>query len=112
MNIETPEDERGHLVVVRGEADLSAVPPFQSIMRAKAAEQASPLVVDFSDVTFVNTPIWAVLIEYYQHSNDSSAKFAIAGLQERAEASFKIVRLDEFIPFYKTVDEAFDALNR
>jgi anti-anti-sigma factor len=80
-------------------------------MRAKAADHVTPLVVDFSDVTFVNTPIWAVLVEYYQHTDDTGAKFAIAGLQERVEASFTIVRLDEFIPHYATVDQAFDALN-
>ena len=111
MNIESLQEERGHLVVLNGEADLSAVPSFQSIMREKIAENVTPLVVDFSNVTFVHTPIWAVLVEYYQHTTDTPAKFAIAGLRDRVEASFTIVRLDEFIPHYATVDEAFEALN-
>ena len=111
MTIEALEEERGHLVVLEGEADLSAVPSFQSIIREKIAAQVSSLVVDFSKVTFVNTPIWAVLVEYFQHTSQTGAKFAIAGLGARAEASFTIVRLDEFIPRYATVDEAFEALN-
>ena len=110
MNIKTETEERGHLVVLEGEADLSAVPSLQSVMRGLIAEKVSCLVIDFSGVTFVNTPIWAVLVEYYQHTDDTEVKFAIAGLQERVEASFTIVRLDEFIPHYPTVDEAFEAL--
>ena len=110
MNLEEVSDERGAVIRLEGEADLAAVPLFQEAMRAKASAAEPRLVVDFSGVTFVNTPIWAVLVEYYQATTENGTSFAVAGLQPRVAASYDIVRLGDFIPAFETVDEALDSL--
>jgi len=110
MKLEETQDERGTVISLAGEADLAAVPLFQEKMRELAKNGTSPVVIDFSGVTFVNTPIWAVLVDYYQKASQSDAKFALAGLDGRVEASFEIVRLGHFISAHPTVDEAFAAL--
>ncbi len=98
------------IVELEGEADLAMVPEFQALMRAQMAADVRRLVIDFSKVTFVNTPIWAVVVEYYQHSHNANSGFALAGLKSRVEASFSIVRLGDFISHHPTVDDALAAL--
>lgn len=98
------------VVELEGEADLVMVPAFQALMRAQMQAKVSKLVIDFSKVTFVNTPIWAVVVEYYQYASKSKSGFALAGLRARVEASFNIVRLGDFIPHHPTVEAALDAL--
>jgi anti-anti-sigma factor len=109
MTIGETEEGGLHLITLSGEADLTAVPLFQEKMRAKVKEDAKQLVVDFSDVTFVNTPVWAVIVEYYQSTLKNGNAFAIVGLKDRVEASFNIVRLGEFIQHFETVEEARQA---
>tara|TARA_R110000850_G_scaffold108742_2_gene221241 strand:- start:1027 stop:1371 length:345 start_codon:yes stop_codon:yes gene_type:complete len=97
-------------ITLAGDADLGAVPMFQAAMRKKVKGGTKHLVVDFSEVTFVNTPIWAVIVEYYQSTIKSGHSFAISGLKGRVEASFNIVRLGEFIQHFESVAEARENL--
>ena len=97
------------VIELEGEADLATVPEFQNIVREQMKAKVKRLIVDFSKVTFVNTPVWAVVVEYYQHATGAGTEFALTGIQGRVEASFKIVRLGDFIPTLPTVDEALNA---
>jgi len=100
----------GVVVELEGEADLATVPEFQRLLRDLAKASQTWLVVDFAKVTFVNTPVWAVVVEYYQHAVKSKTRLALAGLQARVAASFNIVRLGDFISHFSTVEEAVAAL--
>ena len=106
MNLQERSEQETLIIEIEGEADLSTVPQFQGLMREKIKENHPRLIVDFTKVTFVNTPVWAVIVEYYQHAHKSGTEFSLAGLRERVEASFNIVRLGEFIPHFPTVEEA------
>ncbi|MFV1995246.1 MAG: STAS domain-containing protein [Verrucomicrobiales bacterium] len=106
MNFQETKNGNTLILALEGEADLATAPVFQEKMREKIKENPAALVLDFSGVTFVNTPIWAVVVEYYQHAHKSNTGLAIAGLVDRVEASFNIVRLGEFIPNFPTVGEA------
>lgn len=109
MNLQERVEEGAVIIELEGEADLATVPEFQNAIRAKMKDNVPRLVIDFSKVTFVNTPIWAVVVEYYQHTHKAKTAFALAGLKDRVEASFNIVRLGEFIPHHPTVEEALQA---
>lgn len=97
------------IIELEGEADLATVPEFQKIVREQMKAKVRRLVIDFSKVTFVNTPVWAVVVEYYQHASGAGTEFMLTGIQGRVEASFKIVRLGDFIATLPTVDEALAA---
>lgn len=111
MNLKERNENSTIVIELEGDADLATVPAFQEAVRAKIKENVPSLVLDFSKVTFVNTPVWAVVVEYYQHSHKSGSKLALAGLQDRVEASFNIVRLGEFINHFPTVEEALKAVS-
>lgn len=97
------------VIELEGDADLATVPEFQKIAREQMKAGVKRLIMDFSKVTFVNTPVWAVVVEYYQHAIGAGTEFALTGIQGRVEASFKIVRLGDFITHLPTVDEALNA---
>jgi anti-anti-sigma regulatory factor len=49
------------------------------------------------------------VVEYFQHASGAGSEFALSGIQGRVEASFKIVRLGDFITHLPTVEEALNA---
>ena len=97
------------VIELEGEADLSTVPDFQKLVREQMNAKVQRLIIDFTKVTFVNTPVWAVVVEYFQHANGAGTEFVLTGIQGRVEASFKIVRLGDFIAHLPTVEEALSA---
>lgn len=97
------------VIELEGEADLATVPEFQKIVREQMKAKVKRLIIDFTKVTFVNTPVWAVVVEFFQHASGAGTEFALAGIQGRVEASFKIVRLGDFITHLPTVEEALNA---
>ncbi len=111
MKLQERTENNVAIIELEGEADLATVPGFQQRVRAKIEENVPALVLDFSSVTFVNTPVWAVVVEYYQHTHKTGNKLALAGLKDRVEASFNIVRLGEFIEHFPTATEAIKKLD-
>jgi anti-anti-sigma factor len=101
--------DSGVIVDLEGDADLATVPEFQKLLREQIKAKPPWLVIDFSLVTFVNTPVWAVVVEYYQHARSTKTGLALAGLKSRVAASFSIVRLGDFIANFPTVEEAVAA---
>jgi len=97
------------VIELEGEADLATVPEFQKLVREQMKAKVQRLIIDFSKVTFVNTPVWAVVVEYYQHASGTGTEFVLTGIQGRVEASFKIVRLGDFILHLPTVADALNA---
>lgn len=100
-----------HAVVIEleGEADLATVPDFQEMVRAQMKANVQRLIIDFTKVTFVNTPVWAVIVEYFQHASAARTEFALTGIRGRVEASFNIVRLGDFVTHLPTVEDALRA---
>lgn len=97
------------VITLEGEADLATVPDFQKLVREQMKARVQRLIIDFSKVTFVNTPVWAVVVEYYQHASSAGTEFVLTGIHGRVEASFKIVRLGDFIATLPTVEDALSA---
>lgn len=98
-----------NVIELEGEADLATVPEFQKVVREQMKANVKRLIIDFAKVTFVNTPVWAVVVEYYQHAIGAGSEFALTGIKGRVEASFKIVRLGDFITHLPTVEDALNA---
>ncbi len=112
MNLTKRQLESGGVVIeLEGDADLAAAPVFQEAVEGVMKDHATFLVIDFTKTTFVNTPIWAVVVQYYQHTTKANTGMAVSGLSGRVAASFGVVRLGEFISSYPTAEEAINALS-
>ena len=109
MTLEEESRDSAEVLHLVGEADLAAVPAIQGKLREKMKSGVDLLIIDFSQTTFVNTPVWALVVEYFQHTLKKKKTFALSGLEGRVLASFDIVRLGEFVDHYPTIDEAIAA---
>ncbi|MEM7602590.1 MAG: STAS domain-containing protein [Verrucomicrobiota bacterium] len=109
MTLEETNIDGAEVLRLIGEADLAAVPELQEKLAEKRDAGTDLLILDFAKTTFVNTPVWALIVEYYQFTLKEKKHFALAGLGGRVLASFEIVQLGKFIDHFSNVEEAIAA---
>ncbi len=95
------------VVSVAGEIDLYAVPRFRSAMRDACAgvSPQSPVLVDLSDVDFMDSSGLGVLIGYHRELCESGSGLRIVA----GEAAMKILRithLDDVLGVYDSREAA------
>jgi anti-sigma B factor antagonist len=98
------------ILELNGEIDLQHSPEMRRILQARIAQQTPALLLDFSNVKYIDSSGLATLIEYYQKSRAYRGKIAIAGLNPRVHSIFDLVRLNEVFSIYATVSEARQSL--
>jgi anti-anti-sigma factor len=100
-----------HLFHLQGEVDLHYAPALRSLFSAKSDRQCTAVLVDFSEVTYIDSSGIAVLLEYLRDSKTYKGAFCIAGLTDQVRHIFEVVGLDRVIPMFPTVPEAVAALS-
>ena len=95
-----------HVVPLKGEIDLHVSPTVASSLAGAAEKRPKQIVVDLTDVTFVDSSGLAVLIHGMQNVQEYGGKFAIVGLQENVRPIFEIACLDQVFQIFPTIDDA------
>lgn len=98
------------ILKLSGEIDLHASPALRNELQDCLAEKISPLLLDFQDVTYIDSSGLATLIEYVRESGAFRGKFALFGLQKRVRTIFDLVRLNELFMITDTADEAVEKI--
>jgi anti-sigma B factor antagonist len=83
-----------------GEIDLHVSPQISNSLRTIIKKQPTHVVVDLSQVTYIDSSGLAILIEAMQDVGKYGGKFALAGLQESVRPIFEIARLDQIFKIY------------
>lgn len=104
------EDDGCKILKLGGEIDLQHSPELRAILLGKAKARCPALLIDFSDVSYIDSSGLATLIEYRREAGLFSGKFAIAGLTERVRTIFDLVRLNEILSIHPTLAEARTSL--
>jgi anti-sigma B factor antagonist len=104
-----PRKDRPNVLPLDGEIDLHVSPSVAESLRAMVANKPDTLVVDLSDVTYLDSSGLAVLIEGMQSVQAYGGKFALAGVQENVRPIFEIAKLDQVFQIFSNVDEALAA---
>ena len=104
-----PSTERPNVLPLEGEIDLHVSPRISASLTQMVASKPKQLVVDLSQVSYIDSSGLAVLIEGMQNVAAYGGKFALAGLQDGVRPIFEIARLDQVFQIYPTVDEALAA---
>lgn len=111
MNWTELTDDGVHLIALSGDIDLQHSPKMRQLLQAKASHQVPLLLLDFTDVKYIDSSGLATLVEYYQKSRSYSGRIAMAGLSSRVRNVFDLVRLSEIFSIYPSVAEARQALS-
>lgn len=103
------EHEGTPVVAVSGEVDLHAVPRFRSAVQdaeSKAGREDPLILVDLSEVEFMDSSGLGVLIGHHRELEESGGELRIV----TGEAALKILRLtslDTVFGIYASREEAF-----
>ena len=102
------ESQDGNIVTLTlgGEIDLQYSPELRKILQEKIKARCPVLVIEFSGVEYIDSSGLATLVEYCRDSRAFAGALALAGLRERVRTIFDLVRLNELLTIYTTLDEA------
>ena len=102
----TSRHDRSNVLPLKGEIDLHVSPSVTASLNAMIEKKPERLVVDLSDVTYIDSAGLAALIEAMQKVEAYGGKFLLAGLQETVRSIFEISRLDQVFQIFPDVRAA------
>lgn len=103
--IKTEIKDNINIIYLSGDIDLSNSP----ILRKKIAESInheSNILIDLSDVTYMDSSGLATLVEAMQKITKNNGKFKISGLKGEVKNIFEIARLNDVFSIYEDTHSA------
>ena len=97
------------VVEAAGEIDLNASPDFQQELLALLDRRPTALVVDLSDVPYMDSSGVASLVKVLSRARTADIRLALAALTPRVRSVLEITRLDTVFELHDTVQEALAA---
>ena len=110
MNWTERTDGEVLIVKLSGDIDLQHSPKLRQLLQAKITNRVPVLLLDFTEVAYIDSSGLATLVEYYKNSRGYSGRLAVAGLSNRVRSIFDLVRLSEIFGVYQSIAEAEEAL--
>lgn len=110
MEIQKSSTSGAEILRITGEVDLHASPTLRAHLQALASQKTPALLVDFSDVDYIDSSGLATLVEFVRLMEPYGGKLALFGLKPKVRAIFDLVRLDELFTIAATEQEARKAL--
>jgi anti-sigma B factor antagonist len=102
----TPVQSRSKVVPLKGEIDLHVSPTVTTALNDVIDKKPERLVVDLSEVSYIDSAGLAALIQAMQKVEGYGGKFMLSGLQETVRSIFEISRLDQVFQIFPDADSA------
>lgn len=94
----------GHrILTLSGPLVLTTMFEFQGMVRA---DQSDILVIDFSNVPYVDSAGIGALVGAYVTRQNSGRRLALAGVNNRVHDALKVTRVEQFFQFFDSVSAA------
>lgn len=106
MQIDKQETGKATTFKLTGEIDLHASPDLRAHLRTCVQGKTCLLLLDFTEVTYIDSSGLATLIEYVRECSAFGGKLALFGLQKKVRTIFDLVRLNELFVLSNTAEEA------
>jgi anti-sigma B factor antagonist len=90
-----PRQDGSNVLALKGEIDLHVSPSVTALLNGIIHKKPERLVVDLSNVTYIDSAGLAALIAAMQETEGYGGKFLLAGLQQPVWNIFESLRLDE-----------------
>ena len=101
-----PQRDRPNVLPLKGEIDLHVSPTVTAELNDVIDKKPQRLVVDLSEVSYIDSAGLAALIQAMQKVEGYGGKFMLAGLQETVRSIFEISRLDQVFQIFPDADAA------
>ena len=103
MKHEISQKKDTSVVAFSGEIDLDSSPAAREIL-LKCFESNSNVIVDLSEVSYIDSSGVASLVEALQAAKKNGSRFALAAVSEPTRRVLELARLDKVFTLYDTVD--------
>lgn len=101
--ISSPEPD---VLAIAGEVDLHRSPEVKERLNPLIEQKRPSVVVDLSEVSYIDSSGLALLIEAMQRVQSYGGKLALCGIRENVKAIFEIARLDQVFRIFPDVSAA------
>ena len=94
------------VVTATGELDAHSAPALQAQVEPLTAQQNASLVIDLTDVGFIDSTGLGVLVTTLKHVREVDGRLDVVVTSPRVLKVLAITGLDVVIPLHATLDEA------
>jgi len=105
MNHEVTEQQGRRVVSLEGDVDLESSPAARSVLLAEV-NGGSDVLVDLSQVTYIDSSGVASLVEAFQKARSQSTRFALASVSQPVRRVLQLARLDQVFTIHENLEEA------
>jgi anti-anti-sigma factor len=91
------ENSDGPVVLLKGDLDLSAVPQLRQCLGDRSRQSVT---LDFSDVTFIDTPAIGALVDAYNRAADDGGSLVLHGVQSGQMIVFGLAGVANYVDLY------------
>jgi anti-sigma B factor antagonist len=107
LQIETRSIGETEIIEVKGEVDLYTSPKMrEQIFMTIKRHHPQALIVNLTEVTYVDSSGIATLVEGLQLANGYQTRLKLVGLSRAILEVFQLVRLERVFEIYQTEEEA------
>lgn len=103
MKYNTKEESGYAVIELSGEVDLSCSPDARKQILECLGEKKD-LLVDLSQVSYIDSSGVASLVEGFQTAKKKSLKFGLVGVSAAAMSVLQLARLDKVFPIHDSVE--------
>ena len=101
--------ESRNILPLQGEIDLNVSPALAIQFTEMVQAKPPKVVVDLTNVTYIDSSGLAVLIVGMQQVKEYGGKFALVGVQNDVRSILETARLDQLFATYPHIDAALAA---
>jgi anti-sigma B factor antagonist len=112
MRLISDTQGRVRILALGGEIDLHFARVFRTLLEQPTDVATEALVLDLSQVMFIDSSGIAVIIEHLRSATRRANFFCIGGMSEAVKQIFDIIHLEKAMPVFETKAAALEALEQ
>lgn len=106
MKIEITNNNGLPVLAISGEIDMSTSPALRSHLLEFVHNKTSVLIIDFSDVTYIDSSGIATFVEGLKGMMPYGGKLKFISIPEKIGEIFSFSKLDKVFEIYGSIDDA------
>lgn len=106
-NVQITRDGPDTIVIApKGDVDMSCSPTLRSALRSEQESRPRRLVVDLSNVGYMDSSGLATLVEAMRTAKRNGTRMILCGMNDKVRAIFEIARLHQFFTIVDSLSDA------
>jgi anti-sigma B factor antagonist len=104
------DDAKSIVLVIGGTIDASTTASFERRLEEYVNGERSNLIIDLSQVIYISSSGWGIIVKYMQDLNRRGLTMALAGMNPVIFRIFRDLGFEPLIPHYLTVERAEEGM--